>query len=67
MHVTICMSIYMYICVCYNIYGFAGNRRRQNKEFDSHVIAGVLISALKDMNLPLLHELFDDILEIGKE
>eukprot|EP00602_Paraphysomonas_sp_CaronLab_P005252 CAMPEP_0185037660 /NCGR_PEP_ID=MMETSP1103-20130426/32388_1 /TAXON_ID=36769 /ORGANISM="Paraphysomonas bandaiensis, Strain Caron Lab Isolate" /LENGTH=723 /DNA_ID=CAMNT_0027575741 /DNA_START=151 /DNA_END=2322 /DNA_ORIENTATION=- len=41
-----------------------GNRRRQNNEFDSHVIAGVLISALKDMNLPLLHELFDDILEI---
>ena len=35
-------------------------------DHDPHIIAGVLVSCLKEMQIPLLHEMKDDLTEIGK-
>ena len=43
---------------------FPRNRRPQ-EDYDCHVIAGVILSTLKDMPLPIFFEVFDDIVKTG--
>lgn len=43
---------------------FPRNRRHQD-DYDAHVIAGVVLSALKDMPLPIFFEVLDDITKAG--
>ena len=43
---------------------FSG-RLRSIGDGDSHVVAGVLLSTLKDMEPPLLHDIRNEILDIG--